>query len=339
MENKVSFKAVLKQQGTEDEVRRFIVNEDESKSLSFMREKLGKIYQQLNGKRNVSIHWLDSEGDKITIKDDDELITALKEMCGPVYKLIVDFEVKYSNDHGENAATHHGIVCDCCETTPIRGNRYKCVVCNDFDLCNSCESSGLHAEHPVLRISSPKSASSCGLTIRPWQFLPWPLPATRSNEEKSKSRNHKGKISVENENKKNSDVEDVIIELETNSDGKELEKSQDLKSSCMEVEVNDKSIEDSKDTEMLSSEDEYVIIDNKDKDESCHNNSIRVEEKTQLYPTLIENVGDSLVEQQAVSHHPDPKIQAAIQLMRNIGFSNEGEWLTRLLESKRKEIK
>jgi len=36
--------------------------------------------------------------------------------------------------------------CDGCEACPIRSERYKCTVCEDYDLCSSCKEEGTHAE-------------------------------------------------------------------------------------------------------------------------------------------------------------------------------------------------
>ena len=39
---------------------------------------------------------------------------------------------------------------------PIVGVRYKCTVCPNFDLCETCESQGLHPHpHPLLKVKHP----------------------------------------------------------------------------------------------------------------------------------------------------------------------------------------
>merc|ERR1712013_685232 len=49
---------------------------------------------------------------------------------------------------------HPGAMCDGCQGK-VFGFRYKCLVCEDFDLCKDCEFSGVHPEHPMIRISNP----------------------------------------------------------------------------------------------------------------------------------------------------------------------------------------
>merc|ERR1711913_66971 len=56
-----------------------------------------------------------------------------------------------------------------------------------------------------------------------------------------------------------------------------------------------------------------------------------------LYPSLTENPPAD-VPSASVASHPDPKIQVALQAMMNMGFSNEGGWLSSLLEAKNGDI-
>lgn len=49
---------------------------------------------------------------------------------------------------------HHGVECSVCKVLPIRGKRYKCMICNDFQICQNCENDDVHA-HPVIRMTSP----------------------------------------------------------------------------------------------------------------------------------------------------------------------------------------
>ena len=38
----------------------------------------------------------------------------------------------------------HPANCDICKTRGIVGIRYKCIICDDFDVCESCEGKGFH---------------------------------------------------------------------------------------------------------------------------------------------------------------------------------------------------
>lgn len=50
---------------------------------------------------------------------------------------------------------HVGVSCDGCNG-PIKGIRYKCLICPDYDLCELCECKHLHNQHPMIRIVSPQ---------------------------------------------------------------------------------------------------------------------------------------------------------------------------------------
>ncbi len=45
----------------------------------------------------------------------------------------------------------HDAKCDICESYPIIGIRYKCAVCEDYDVCENCELKLIH-NHPFIKI-------------------------------------------------------------------------------------------------------------------------------------------------------------------------------------------
>ena len=57
--------------------------------------------------------------------------------------------------HGQGSV-HVGVICDGCEG-PVIGIRFKCCVCSDYDLCESCEGNGMHNEHDMYKITVPRA--------------------------------------------------------------------------------------------------------------------------------------------------------------------------------------
>ena len=163
MAAKVSFKVYLQDPSVEEgaEVRRFLVDKAVSTSLILIREKLVTVFPIL-ADHDFSISWKDAEGDNITVDSDNELILAMTELAGPVYKLTatVGGTRKSQQQEEEVAAgastTHAGVMCDSCDMAPIAGFRYKCVVCQDYDLCGTCNTAGRHPGHNMMRISGPE---------------------------------------------------------------------------------------------------------------------------------------------------------------------------------------
>jgi len=67
---------------------------------------------------------------------------------------------------------HTGVRCDGCSAEPIRGVRYKCSVCSNYDLCQQCETKNVHPEHPFLKIraseTTSESESGTAQAEQPW---------------------------------------------------------------------------------------------------------------------------------------------------------------------------
>ena len=80
----VSFKVSLNEKS---QVRRFEVPQDCSTSYIYLKEKLKSVFgQELLGNSGFNISWQDHEGDIVTVETDEELLIALNELKGPVYK-------------------------------------------------------------------------------------------------------------------------------------------------------------------------------------------------------------------------------------------------------------
>lgn len=100
----------------------------------------------------------------MTVSSDDELVAALmfaKREGDEPFRLIVQLTggVKPEgvsapigspgNCEGE---IHWGVTCDGCQGA-VKGFRYKCFQCPDFDLCGKCETAGQHPGHTLIRVS------------------------------------------------------------------------------------------------------------------------------------------------------------------------------------------
>ncbi|KAL8358055.1 hypothetical protein RB598_002718 [Gaeumannomyces tritici] len=70
---------------------------------------------------------------------------------------IVSLLFRVSEDNARrNAYVHRGCACNACGIVPIRGVRYRCANCADFDLCETCESQGMHIKtHIFYKVKIP----------------------------------------------------------------------------------------------------------------------------------------------------------------------------------------
>ncbi len=83
---------------------------------------------------------------------------------------IVTLLFRVSEDNARrNAYVHRGCLCNGCGMVPIRGIRYRCANCNDFDLCEVCESQGLHNKtHIFYKVRVPAPPFGPRLVQSPW---------------------------------------------------------------------------------------------------------------------------------------------------------------------------
>uniref|UniRef100_A0A8C5XL33 E3 ubiquitin-protein ligase MIB2 n=1 Tax=Microcebus murinus TaxID=30608 RepID=A0A8C5XL33_MICMU len=73
-------------------------------------------------------------------------------------------------DNAQIGVRHPNIICDCCKKHGLRGMRWKCRVCFDYDLCTQCY---MHNRHDLAHaFERYETAHSRPVTLSPRQGLP-----------------------------------------------------------------------------------------------------------------------------------------------------------------------
>lgn len=165
MESSVSVKAYLTgPRGKELEIHRFnLETTNNAANFNTLKTKLISLFPllcQTPGK--LQINYKDEEGDLISISSDEELQLALSiPTKDSLFRLYIGRQANHCGrrrlDENGTSDVHPGVSCDGCDGE-VRGYRYKCVVCPDYDLCSGCESRQIHSEHVMMRL--PTAAQS-----------------------------------------------------------------------------------------------------------------------------------------------------------------------------------
>uniref|UniRef100_A0A023GPA0 Putative sequestosome 1 n=1 Tax=Amblyomma triste TaxID=251400 RepID=A0A023GPA0_AMBTT len=171
----VTIKAYLRDPfGSVTEIRRFVIED-----LRDYRRLYERIRMAFSLTMEFILSWTDPEGDEIVMSSDAELAQAVQNMKDGVLKIFVVLvspagansdERKPAPAAGASATedstrVHAGVLCDACDQE-IRGVRYKCLQCEDYDLCDSCHGKKIHDEHDMLKLVNPG--------VRPlWAFPGW----------------------------------------------------------------------------------------------------------------------------------------------------------------------
>ncbi|KAJ8297990.1 hypothetical protein KUTeg_024521 [Tegillarca granosa] len=155
----LTVKAFLVKQQGENEIRRFPVPADVSSNFDYLKKKISEIFPNL-GQGNFVLYWKDGDGDNVNFSTDEELVEALGFVSDGLFRVYIKELPREANlDDDSKGQIHPGIVCDGCEG-PVCGVRYKCMVCPDYDLCSTCEGSGIHGEHHMMKLTTP--VGQCG---------------------------------------------------------------------------------------------------------------------------------------------------------------------------------
>jgi hypothetical protein len=76
---------------------------------------------------------------------------------------------------------HDGFYCDGCDASPIKGTRYRCLECHDYDLCETCNAKALVHNRSHIMLVIPKGLVETPVSV---QDIPVKSPEVEVKEEK-----------------------------------------------------------------------------------------------------------------------------------------------------------
>jgi len=355
----ISYKAKITETG---ETRRFTVDEQVRSSFVKFQDKLKQLFPELNTKK-FGISWNDLDGDTIAISSDEELMIAIGDMKEPVFNIAFKVDRKKASA-GNYGKIHPGIVCDGCDGSVV-GTRYKCLVCYDFDLCAVCEAKGIHPVHDMLEIKSPLAGQFFSFEsprmgghhgMKRMRCMPkmsrrpngcWRGPKLDLDECMGTSAWNFTEADRKNVKKYMTKIESM---LNTVVDAFFMDDTADTKSSKT-PDSNKEPKEETKEKEGEATPTEQVdqapktsestnqmdpdLSKSSGKNGENRDCSVDVNEVPPR-PTPMNQAETGPAEEGAVAL--DPRIQVARQAMLNMGFNDEGGWLTTLIKAKDGDI-
>ena len=122
-------------------------------------------FQSDGQSKNFTLQYNDEENEHITFSSNEELRAAIAlNKDANALKVFVTVnhsaplqsqqQVQVQEDTATNKEVHPNVMCDGCNG-PVAGFRYKCFVCPNYDLCETCSAKGIHSEHNMIKITKP----------------------------------------------------------------------------------------------------------------------------------------------------------------------------------------
>ena len=176
------------------EIRRFSLESlkvvEGTVSLDDLKTVVRNTFTELKEKEFI-LSYKDEDEDVITISTDVEVIEAFNVVrCLNANVLRLEVSRVENSKKEENKAVHFRIICDGCNANPIIGDRFKCSVRDDYDLCAKCDALDT-SPHPFLKIKTPAQSPAAIMTIlKPHQEGPsqeqWGDQSESTSETESK---------------------------------------------------------------------------------------------------------------------------------------------------------
>ncbi|CAN0205694.1 unnamed protein product [Lampetra fluviatilis] len=165
---------LLRKDESRPEIRRVAMDVDASSSFIYLKGKIAQAFPSL-ADAGFTMHYKDSEDDLVAFSSDQELMEALGNLSEDVFRVYIKRGHGGHGWHGWHGGNvHPHVVCDGCDG-PVIGVRYKCSVCPNYDLCQSCRDKGTHGEHEMTTIPFPncQQQGPHAWAVRMWAYSRW----------------------------------------------------------------------------------------------------------------------------------------------------------------------
>ncbi|XP_072487351.1 sequestosome-1 isoform X11 [Notamacropus eugenii] len=355
------------------EIRRFTVEPlDGPGRCEKLLRRVAEVFPALRP-GGFQVYYRDEDGDLVAFSSDDELSMAMRYIKEDLFRIYIKEKKECKREHREHRppcaqefptnVVHPNVVCDGCNG-PVVGNRFKCTVCPDYDLCSTCEGKGLHKEHNMIVFQNPFNTHLPEWVSRrrwlqkmrhgpfpPFGWIPgWGFPAPHSmnhnapQAETSGTPPNPGAEQASTSSQQDPNVTflqnvgesvaaalsplgiDVDIDVEHGGKRSKVTPPFSQPNSDEKGSPQPSNCSSSQSQETLQSADMEALSEQMEKEQAetgsggdddwTHLSSKEVDPSTEADPCLIESLSQML----------------------SMGFSDEGGWLTRLLQTKNYDI-
>ncbi|XP_041845522.1 sequestosome-1 [Melanotaenia boesemani] len=262
---------------------------------------------------------------------------------------------------GPHPTMHPNVTCDGCDG-PVVGTRFKCSVCPNFDLCSACQARGAHTEHALLPIWHPLQWFPRGKWMKRMRHCMWNQNQAQTqdqNQEQAGTSRSSAECSTPSASQANVDFLKNIgegvaamlsplgidVDIDVEHEGQMTKVTPPTQREGEDVEMDGGGEGGASPGPRVSkdSDEEWTHLSSKEVDPSTGElQSLQPRGRDQGPPSGGQQQGPTGLREAALYPHlpqeADPRLVESLALMLSMGFTDEGGWLTRLLQAKNFDI-
>jgi len=148
----IELKMQKEKERLEKELKEKEIEKERLKLLKILESQKEKVLSEKSDDFNQEISKVINESME---NAKDEILKSTIQKTSKLFDKIKSSTVSMNNSN----IVHSAVRCDGCDIEPIRGTRFKCTVCENFDYCETCEDKYTEShKHPFLKIRKPENA-------------------------------------------------------------------------------------------------------------------------------------------------------------------------------------